>query len=114
MTDKEKLFEAVYECCPDLQEIERAIIDRKSYFPVGEYDRIRSYVMKQARIEHLLRTAAARGNNIVIDVWGNVMEIIGENEHGINLNTPICRIDLTKSLENQEEATLIQLAKVIL
>jgi hypothetical protein len=58
------------------------------------------------RLEHLLRTVAESGKYLMIDQRGDV------RQWGDELS--ICTIDLTKSIENQEEATLIQLANIIL
>jgi len=96
MTDKEKLFEAIYECCPELT--------TKGFAGVIHI-----------RLEHLLRTADYKMKPLSINNSGDILEWnvdsctgdIGWHPSGIVL-------DLSLPLSDQEEATLNQLAKVIL
>lgn len=103
MTNKEKLFKAIYEACPELNHIES----------LGEGVKGITIKHDPIQISHILRTANARGKVISIDQKGQVWIAVKDDIENTEWKY-VCTIDLTKSISDQSEATLIQLAKMIL
>lgn len=110
MTNKEKLFEAIYKECDDLQDCYNTLKEagmKEDYCKGVTYEHI--------HLQHLLRTADYKMKPLSINNSGDILEWnvdsctgdIGWHPSGIVL-------DLSIPLSDQSEDTLIQLAKVIL
>lgn len=93
----ERLFEEIYECCPELE--------IRSFSIHGEV--YKRFEKNDIHLEHLLRTAEKKGFRITIDSKGQLFILIE------TCWTFVCQLDLSQSLSNQSEEVLEKIAEVV-
>ena len=117
MTNKEKLFEAVREVCPDVIDgrwCESCCVKKGSNLCEACKN---NTSISTIRLEHLLRTAEARGKHRLRVYQDGFVEYDKDTEDGWiewGDDCSVCCLDLTKSLSCQSDEVLNKLAGIIL
>lgn len=98
MTNKRKLFAAIYEACPEL---------KHTVYQNGGTTVLKD---KYIHLEHLLRTVRENEKYLVIDCEGTV-SVQKDNDPWVE---DICQLDLSRPVDEWNEETLNKLAEIIL